>query len=405
VSKDKKEIDTSHVEKAIYKLLTTKPYYGSLLQTFKITMSDKFPTAGVRFASTGRSIELIVNPDFFGKLTEKEREALLIHECSHVDRLHLVRIPALGGNHQLGNMAADLAINCYIKDLPEGCLYPSQYKLKDYETLEYYYERLKEQIKNNEKSDNKNDGNQPNNSPNSPSGENNPGDGGEDSPGIKDTLDVHEWDNSGLSKEDKIEIVENSIKRAIKNIGGAGNVPAHAQESLQTIKNMKPKNWHKELRKFIGKYVSGWDRERTWDRRNRRYGLQDAGTRLAGKKRLAIGIDTSGSMTKKDIERALSEINSIIGVGVEGYLIQFDIIIHKEEKLKKFQSLNVLGRGGTCFKEFCKRVDELHCDGAIIFTDGDDFGGCPMPKTPILWVYTSGEPKKPYPWGFKTYLE
>lgn len=407
------QIDSKDVEKAIYKLLTTKPYYGSLLQTFKITLSEHFPTAGVRFASNGRSIELIVNPNFFGKLTEAEREALLIHECSHVDRLHLVRIPNLGGNHMLGNIAADLAINCYIKNLPEGCLYPSQYKLKDYETLEYYYEEIKKQQEEKRKekegeSDNSDNGAEKNKSQDSgQSGKpqaGQVGDGKDGDPYSRDTLDVHEWDQSGLSKEDKMEVIENSIKRAMENIGGSGNLPVHVQETMQHIKNHKTKNWHRELRKFIGKYVSGWDRERTWDRRNRRYGLQDAGNRLAGKKKIAIGIDTSGSMGQKDIEKALAEINIMIGVGVEGYLIQFDTVIQKEEKLKKFESLTVHGRGGTDFKDFFKRADELKCDGAIIFTDGDDMGTCPQPQTPVLWVYTIKNPRKQYNWGFKTFL-
>jgi predicted metal-dependent peptidase len=405
-------MDSKIIERTIFSLIEKLPYYGHLVQTFKIVLSNAVPTAGVCFDENGKSIRMAINPEYFESLTETERVALLIHECSHVDRLHLIRGKDYEDKTRF-NIAADLAINSYIEGLPAGALYAQNYRLRNLQTAEWYYDRVDDEKR--QKKDDKESGKNDSEHETEPSETSTSGNAGEKSSETSDgeiakkylpqsAIDVHEWDSAGLSESQQAEIVENSIKRAMEKAGsGADILPSHVQETLRHLKDLKTKKWHKELKKFLGKTVNGWDRERTWSRRNRRFGLAEAGSKIAGQKKLAIAFDTSGSMSEKELNQALAEAMAMVKGGVTGYLIQFDCAVNKVEKLRRNQEVEIVGRGGTSFSDLMKKVDELHCDGLVVFTDGDDSDICVKPKTPVLWVYTAGHKDK-YEWGFKTEL-
>ncbi len=409
--------DNPMLEQAIFGLLEKLPWYGCLIQSMKVVISRDLPTAGVRFDNNGTSVRLSVNPDFLASLTPNERIALLIHEASHVDRLHLIRIPQATTNLRLGNIAADAAINCYIPDLPKGGIYPKDFNLKNYQTFEYYLERLTDD--KNESKRRQGTGRKPKADPNGTEGQSAAGQGeptdaqapGQSAAPLKryvspevDSLDVHDWENSGLAVSDQAEIIENIMKRAIEKMGlDAGQLPSHVAESLKLLRELKTKKWHKELRRFLGRTVNGYGLERTWSRRNRRFGLLEAGSKISGQKKLAVAFDTSGSMSQTELNQMLAETMAMVKSGVIGHLIQFDTQINDITRLKRsdLAEVKVCGRGGTSFQDLFSKVDALHCDAVIVFTDGQDSGTCEKPKTPVLWVYTAGINTK-YDWGFKT---
>jgi predicted metal-dependent peptidase len=407
------------LEQAIYTLLGKLPYYGCLIQSMKHVISKEVSTAGVRFDDNGASVRLTVNPDFFDSLTIDERVALLIHEASHVDRLHLIRIPQATSNHRLGNVAADAAINCYIPNLPKGGIYPKALNLKNYQSFEYYLDRLTDNLDDAKRNSPKPKSDSVDSSDDNEGDSESDGDTDTtDTPKAKTPLlkryidadtrpiDTHDWDNSGLSLSEQAGVIESTMKRAIDKLGfDSGQLPSHVQESLQLLRELKVKTWHRELKKFLGRTVNGFDFERTWSRRNRRYGLQEAGSKISGQKKLAIAFDTSGSMSVQELERCLAETMSMVKSGVVGHLIQFDTEVNHIQPLKRnTEVLEIVGRGGTSFVDLMAKVDELRCDGLVVFTDGHDNDTCDKPKTPVLWVHTAGENEK-YDWGFKTTLD
>jgi predicted metal-dependent peptidase len=86
----------------------------SMKKNFKF----KQPTAGVSVASDG--ITLHINPEFFDNLKPQERVAILEHEALHVVHAHLSRFKKFGLQDQgIANVACDLAINQFIRGLPE----------------------------------------------------------------------------------------------------------------------------------------------------------------------------------------------------------------------------------------------------------------------------------------------
>lgn len=77
-----------------------------LLQTARWTKT--IPTAAV--CSAG----LLMNPDFMEGLTPPQRNFVLMHEALHLRQDHLRRCSGL--DHDMANIAADLAINCKLVD-------------------------------------------------------------------------------------------------------------------------------------------------------------------------------------------------------------------------------------------------------------------------------------------------
>ena len=411
------------IERAIYLLLREFPYYGGLLHSFQVRADYSIKTAGVGFSKRGDCIELVINPAYFAAQSDSGRRGLLIHECSHVDRLHLVRCGEFP-DQERANIAADMAINGYIQGLPDGALYAKDYGLEEFQTLEYYYERVKVKPKDYVP-DMAGQGASPQQNPGS--GESKIDAGGASGQGDEkseagdqkkrvlvpaQTTDVHDWQKGGaqLSRDQKIDLVEDTIRRAVqKSLRGAGKMtdsrlPSHVQESLKVLRQMKTKNWQIETRMFIGKTVSGSQLEHTWSRASRRYGIQQAGTRSGGGKKLAVAFDVSISMSDNEIKKALTETMAMVKGDVDGYLILFDTEVRSVEKLRRIPELIVKHRGGTNFAPLMEMVDRLGCDGLVVFTDGDDAGICTRPKTPVLWVYTDGMRDK-YNWGYKTLLD
>lgn len=109
---------------------------------------------------------LYINPEFFRSLTPPERIGVLLHESSHVDYRHGPRFE--GKDHDLANIAADLAINSMLRKwsdeiklksdknptwpfvdlfkMPEGILYPDNPDIslpEGWSAEDYYTELLK----------------------------------------------------------------------------------------------------------------------------------------------------------------------------------------------------------------------------------------------------------------------
>src|SRR5262245_48635630 len=78
--------------------------------------------------------------------TLEECVAVMLHEVNHLLRNHHMRDPSVGGN--IWNIAGDLEINddiSQIVTLPDGCVYPSTFGLKNDLLAEEYNDLLLKQ--------------------------------------------------------------------------------------------------------------------------------------------------------------------------------------------------------------------------------------------------------------------
>ena len=104
---------------------------------------DHYRQEGVPFSV------IMMDIDFFKSINLDERLAVLVHECQHVILQHVFRKGER--NHKLFNLAADIAINQKIKNLPEGGFYPETFDFPVNLAAEDYYELLKKEKEEQEK--------------------------------------------------------------------------------------------------------------------------------------------------------------------------------------------------------------------------------------------------------------
>lgn len=113
------------LQTALYKTYKDQPFVGAILQCLNIMYSHMVPTAGVAFNNESKRWDMYINPFFYcKKLDANERVGVLVHEISHVLHKHPLRVPFIKLSpykRTLMNIAADMAINQYIKHLPKGC--------------------------------------------------------------------------------------------------------------------------------------------------------------------------------------------------------------------------------------------------------------------------------------------
>lgn len=149
------------LEETIGILLESFHFYGCLIQRCTISWTDKVPTAGVRVLPNS-TIEMVINPEFFCMLTEKERVGLIMHEMLHLVNDHMSR--SFGLHPSLANVAMDTAINQFIPShyLPPGALTPAtvvasenkarkakgekEIDMPKYEAFESYYNILRQEM-------------------------------------------------------------------------------------------------------------------------------------------------------------------------------------------------------------------------------------------------------------------
>jgi predicted metal-dependent peptidase len=367
------------LDATISKLIVFRPLFGTVFLFLNKMEALDIPTMAV---GVTRRVDLALyyNPEFVESLTTDELKAVLIHEALHVLLHHITRATHFNYNMRNYNITADMAINCNIVNLPEGAFYPSAFNLPDFESAEWYYESLKKEADKNGQ------------------------EMSEYADGKGELVDDHsKW---GECEEDVIkEKVRGIAAKAIKEQEkkGWGDIPGKVAQ--QVIAANKPIiNWKKEVRYFINKLVLA-GRRSTRMRPNRRYGYTNPGSKRDYTSKLLVGIDTSGSVSDRELTLFLDELNGMID-HVQCDLIFFDTRLYDKPKPfdKKAKKLNVKGRGGTAFEPIIKLVDELKYDGLIVMTDGY----APFPTKPrarLLWCLSpSGESVVP-PYGKRVVVD
>jgi predicted metal-dependent peptidase len=325
-------------------------------------------------------------------LANKELKAVLIHEALHVLLHHIARSEFFSYNHKGFNIAADVAINCHISDLPEGCLYPKTFGLEDFQASEWYYEKLKDQA---DKA------------------------GGMDGllDGKGDLVDDH-----GMWGDCEGDVIKEKIRgiadRAIKNQdekGWSGVSDGIAKAVLEANKPVV--NWKRELRYFINKLISSGskstrtriNRREQWSKKNRKDALRNVYIQ-PGKKRdytskLLVAVDTSGSVSDEELRIFLGEVNGM-SEHVQCHVVCFDTQIHGEpvQISKKIRNYEFKGRGGTDFHPIMTYVDEHTYDGLIMLTDGyAPFP--PQPKARVLWALSTQGASVHPPYGKRLVID
>lgn len=356
------------LDNAIAELIKSEPFFGYLLLRMRKHLdSKKVPTAGVNITSKG--INLYVNPEFFASQTHEQRKAVIKHECMHILHNHIARSMKSKLNHHVDNIAMDCAINQYIKDLPEMCVTLDSFNkaLKvnalPYHAFEYYRKLFKENAKVKQ---------------------------------MEGEMDDHSlWEESDLTPEE----VSEREKQAIKTAKGdaAGNISSEL-DSLINERLKSTVNWKSQLKSFFTN-AEEVVQEETRKKRNRRYGILYPGQRSVPKLKIAICVDTSGSVSDLMLSQFFAELMHISQVGnCEMWVIEADCEVKSFYKFDKKAKVTFKGRGGTAYQPAIDKAKELGCDGIIYFGDGDSADTPNRPAMPFLWAMVN-DCKPPVSWG------
>jgi len=212
------------------------------------------------------------------------------------------------------------------------------------------------------------------------------------------------WDESTEVSEQLAEsIVRSMIQEAYQK--SRGTVPGSIKQMIEDILKSKV-NWRAVLRNFVAKRRST-KKSATWRKRSRRLGTMVPGNKKNRKLSLVVAIDTSGSVSDKELSMFAGEIQKIYQNGADIVIIECDADVQNVYKYdrkidkKGKDGLTFAGRGGTDFRPVFDYIDEKRDkliqtkpDAIIFLTDG--YGPAPDSyKTPTLWCLTPGG-RRPY---------
>ena len=124
---------------------------------------------------------------------------------------------------------------------------------------------------------------------------------------------------------------------------------------------------------------------------SKRYGTRP-GIKVKQFQKIAVAIDTSGSVSDSDLGIFFTEIDAMYKQGAEIVVIECDAEVQRTYNYNGQLPSEVAGRGGTVFDPVFAflRSDRLtRYDGCIYLTDGYADEPTIRPPCPLLWVITS----------------
>lgn len=391
--------DMEDIEKVVIHLLRmrgTGHFYASLLSQMKRIARKDFPFAaavGVR----GGYIEMYWNPDKFKELANIEQKvAVLEHECHHLIKNHLNRIG--GRQRELWNIAADLAVNQDIDNLPDWVYtvekYPKEWKMFKGKPAEYYYNVLKQHQK--QVSFSKNPDGSVKVTIKNPDGSTH-GEFNMDAPGNHEKWEDKDGDGQDVAEE----VIRQTVKKAIERTEKMkGKVPGSLEEDIKQLFKPPVIPWNRLLRKWVGMRVKAASKY-SQKRPNRRYGMPQKGKIPTRKLFITVAIDTSGSVSDGDLEAFITEINGIMSSYKSKILIiECDADVQKVYKLTPHMKVDTKfkGRGGTSFVPVFEYIEDKHVETDLLIYLTDLCGTFPNtpPRYPTLWVTIDMSYKAPF---------
>lgn len=311
-------------------------FISTILFSLKFDWSTKYPTA----ATNGTM--LFVNPDYFMELTPGQRIFLLAHEAYHVAFQHMVRVGER--NFKVWNMATDYVINLMLTDsgfefINGGLLSQGYRDMSSYEV----YDLLDDQ--------------DPDDLPDCPD----------------DMVEVEGTPDQIAQAEQAISDLVSQAQMQAQMSNQGGTVPGEINVFLDKLRNPKLP-WYKILSNLLNGQAKD---DYSFRQPNRRFlpnhYLPGMYSESLGD--IAVAVDISGSITQKQFDSFITEINSIHQSAKpdKTHVVSFDTRISGEytiEQQNDIMGLKFEGGGGTDIEPLYEWAKENQPKALIIFTDG-----------------------------------
>ena len=353
--------------KAELMLKSSCAFYAHILFSMKFKWDEEVSTAYTNGLTLG------YNPDFFEAGTPGQRVFVLVHECDHVARMHVIR--GKGFDLDIYNQAADHVINLTLKK--------AGFELYDWVLCDHRFQDMAtEEVYNVLFEENKQCPLPPNKMP--------------------DLGDIPDEETQKTLQEIQDVVIEAVMQSKISN-DKPGTVPGEVELFLDTLLNPKLP-WQVILIRYMKKKAkTGYN----WSKPNRRYLPQDiylpARWSNNGLIDFQAWTDISGSETDEDFQRYVSELHGIIKQFKPGKITlgQFDTCITQIDEVRSVEDLAKVkfhGRGGTVISDVLNHIEATKPKLALIFTDGGFHHDRQTCSVDVIWMIHDN-PKWTAPFG------
>jgi len=378
---------SERITKAKIWLLTKRPWFGQLSCYLNVIENEHISTAGVDIRGN-----LYYNPTWCAKLTDEQLRGLLCHEVLH---LALQHIPRCGDrDKQLWNVAADLKVNIEVDEDKNMTLPPNPVhvnngrsykfdggKIDDvYEsTAENCYVVMRKHMKT-----------PPQNDMDLIIATDDP----------KDIEDLKKMGIDAVPTAQAAGLGRDWQSRVYSASQMAkGDMPAGVAREIFKLEHSELP-WNTIIKQRMRKLAV----KHSWKKPSKRYlpWYFPGRTKNEGVKVVAA-IDTSGSMSKEQITKAISELYGLMRSFhfLTLWVTDCDAKVYNTKKVKmnELTSLVLSGGGGTDFRPVFKWAkeefnDDLDC--MLFFTDLDGTFPTEVPPYEIFWITDSKRTKPPF---------
>ena len=383
-------------------------FYGLFLTEVNKFFSTRIPTACLAKHPNAKIPVMLFNPDFWDKLTEKQRTFLVLHETQHLIDQAFLFCKEFALEKPLDNIALDLTINSRLMvnyqgelEFIEGGMLPANFpelQLEEEKDSLYYYNKLKEAKDKKEESKGKGE--------DSKAGEPGNGNGTSGDKNLDDLLDNQEkidkhvtWEEltEGLSDLEK-EVLKRDIMNRLDKISDEvakqnGNIPKHLEGLLNRITKIKEVvNWKSLFRKFVGSTISS-ETLPNRKRPSRRF-EENPGIKQKFKVSGVFLSDSSGSVGDDDLLRCNAELYNVWKAGGDVEYAAWDAECDTPKKYDGKLEITRTRGGGTDLNCALVEVNNSYrqkgWNFAIITTDGYIPAIHVKTKIPTMIIITEG---------------
>lgn len=204
-------------------------------------------------------------------------------------------------------------------------------------------------------------------------------------PTIGDIIENGDRDDIQQNTERAIATIEKLAK-------SKGDIPGSLMRLLKKLTESKLP-WNRILHNIVGSIIKGAD-DFSWNCPNWKHPLSNEillpGEIEYQKEDVVVAVDTSGSISNKELESFAGEIAKLGQYVSEILVVTCDAKVHEKVKICNvadfLKKLKFKGGGGTDFRPVFNEIKR--CSLLVFFTDG--FGDYPErpPKYPVVWVLT-----------------
>jgi predicted metal-dependent peptidase len=205
-------------------------------------------------------------------------------------------------------------------------------------------------------------------------------------------MSEHPWASSASAMQLAETHLEGIAAQAARRAGGKGigSLPGLVAERIQTLieAHERAVDWRRTLRMFSASNRNAGLRN-TVRRRSKRYGTFP-GVRVQRRQRLAVCVDTSGSISDQTLAEFFAEIHQIWRTGAEVHVFEVDAALQRRWPYRGVAPADCAGRGGTRFDPGLRAVRETtpRFDACVYLTDGHGPAPTVSPGVPLMWVVT-----------------